>query len=152
MPKLTKLAEQICIVGRQAGIPRSTNEIGRGADIREALSPFSEALMDWNEPDSGLKAWLGGEDLVPEIRVWPRVDHVEYISSDGLLLVAMVRDHDPTSADYDAYAKRCGCSSSDEAVRRYGDLERSIDRKEVLVKSAEVGLFQDLIVPYCWQN
>ena len=102
--------------------------------------------------EPSLKAWLEGEDLVPKVRVWPRVDHVEYIDSDGLLLVAMVRDHNPTSADYDAYAKRCGCSSSDEAVQRYGYLERSIDKKEVLVKGTDVRLFQDLIAPYCWQN
>lgn len=152
MPTLANLAEQICIVGRQAGIPRSTNEIGRGVDVRKADSSLDVTLEEWGILEPSLKAWLEGEDLVPKVRVWPRVDHVEYSDSDELLLVVMARDHDPTNVDYDEYAKRYGCSSSDEAIRRYGDLERSVDKKQVLVSGADAWLLQNLIAPYCWQD
>ena len=75
MPTLANLAEQICIVGRQAGIPRSTNEIGRGVDVRKADSPLGVTLEEWSILEPSLKAWLEGEDLAPKVRVWPRVDH-----------------------------------------------------------------------------
>ena len=150
MRDLMKLAEYVCVAAKQLDLEFSTNEYGPGPKVYAKMDPFPETAMDWRDPK--FKAWLENEDLDTVFALGsPGVSYVVCDEAENTLLVVMIRLHDPTNDDYEAYAKRCGCDSAEEAIRRYGDLAWSFDLVCVLVNGNDIRAFLSFVVPYCWR-
>lgn len=152
---LSELAKMVCILGQQPGIAFSTNGYGTGpVAYPGTISTCDKPPLIWGDQlsDSKFEEWINGRDLVPGSRFQIRVEKVMYDESSDRLFVKMSRRRASTSQDHEQYAKRCGISSSDEAVRKYGDLEYSIDEQYVSIMGIEGRVFLSFIVPYCWQD
>ena len=151
MKDLMKLAEYVCIAGKQIDLELSTNEYGPGPKVYAKMEPFPDIAMDWRDPR--FKDWLENKDLSGVILLGaPGVSYVVCDEIENLLMVVMIRLHTPTDEDYAAYARRCGCGSAEEAVERFGDIPWSLDLTSVLVQGTDIREFLSFVVPYCWSK
>ncbi len=149
MKDLMKLAEYVCIAAKQIDLELSTNEYGPGPKVYAKMEPFPDIAMDWRNPR--FKDWLENKDLSSVIPLGsPGVSYVVCDEIENVLMIVMIRLHTPTDDDYEAYARRCGCDSAEEAVNRYGDIPWSLDLASVLVKGTDIREFLSFVVPYCW--